>query len=789
MHHRLTATLTAVLAVALLALFLGHLASPGTLLATRDVPIFHLPLRTALQQTAESGLPVWNPLIHGGQPILSNPNYAAFYPATWLMMVMPVHTSISLIVLLHAAIAFAGARRFALHLGCSEGPAMMAGIGFAFSGAALATTSLLTTFCGLAWMPWILYGCDRWLSDEGTDLLSRRALLPVAAFALQVLAGEPVIVLTTGLAAVSLALAAPRRGLRTARLALICALAILLAAVQLLPASARLRDSPRASGLETDAVLEWSSPPQRALELLWPRAWGDPMRMDDDLYFGWSVHDRQFPYLYSIYPGQLILLLAFAALVRWRIRYWSAWLIMIAGGFFLATGAFNPIMRWLSQVAPLLSQIRFPEKLLLLATTAIVFSAALGWQRVLDVRDSDETPLEDFPLALAGVVAVLNAIFIVVLWQRPDVGEWFARVNSALPLSLETQQRAVLFFRHELLVALIVSISSALIFALHRWRAASRRVLVLLTLVILTADLWVYNRGLTPTVPAAEVLEPPAAIAALAAEGHRIFTDRSFLGAEPLTLKSSRPGPSTLWSHVERADPYLATLWSLRYAIHADFDLMTTGPARDAMSALSEAWGDGEAVRQILGAWSVRYLISNRPMTAILGDRLVGEQSPLIAITLNPSYQAAYRFERQVSLHPDIEQAAAADRATRFRNPHWVAANEAPQLLDLSPAAELLEIEAQPSRLELTYRSEDRAALTIARTYSTGWTATVDGESEPILRTSLGMMGVLVPSGRHTLELEFREPILVPALAISVLTLLALLCVPFLRSRLQQRPG
>jgi hypothetical protein len=786
-HQRLTATLTAVLTVALVALFLGHLGDPGALLATRDIPVFHLPLRSALQHVAELGPPTWNPLIHGGQPILSNPNYAAFYPATWLMMLMPVHTSISLIVLLHAAIALAGARRFALHLGCSEGPAMMAGIGFAFSGAALATTSLLTTFCGLAWMPWILYGCDRWLSQETRELLSRRTFLPVTAFALQILAGEPVIVLTTGLAAALLALAAPQRGLRTVRLALICTLSILVAAAQLLPASARVRDSPRAAGLEADAVLEWSSPPQRALELLWPRAWGDPMRVDEDLYFGWSLHDRQFPYLYSIYPGQLILLLAFAGLIRWRVRYRGAWLAMIASGFFLATGAYNPIMRWLGEVAPLLSQIRFPEKFLLLTTTAIVFCAALGWQRVLDSRKSDETPLEDFPLALAGLIAVVNTIFLVVLWQRPDVGEWFARVNAAMPLSSETQQRAVSFFRHELLVALGVSLFSGLVFALHRRRATSLRVLIPLTLIILTADLWTYNHSLTPTVPASAVLTPPTAIATLDPKGQRIFTDRSFVSAEPLTLKSSRPGPSTLWSHVGRANPYLATLWNLRYAIHADFDLMTTTPARDAMGALGAAWGDGEAVQRILGAWSVYYLISNRPLTAILGDRLVGGEPPLITTTPHPSYQEPYRFERVVHLHPDLEQAVAADRATRFSEPHWVTEAEPQRLLHLSPANELLEIEARPSHLGLTYRARDRAALTIARTYSTGWSATVDGKPLPIRRTSLGMMGVLVPAGEHSLELDYHEPTLLPGLAISVSTLLALVFAPILRSRLLRR--
>ena len=445
MRRFLTAAL---LLSALLALFLGHLADPDLLLATRDIPIFHLPLRTALKQVVEFGAPVWNPMIHGGQPILSNPNYAAFYPPTWLLLLIPVHYSIGLIILLHAGIGFAGARRFARHLGCAEGPALMAGIGFAFGGATLATTSLLTTFCGLAWMPWILYGCDRWFAEAGRALNLRLAALPSAAFAAQILAGEPVIVLTTGLAAVSLALTAEtHRAHKTARLVAISAVAVLLASAQLIPTYARLEGSARAEGLDRDETLEWSAHPRRVIELLWPRAWGDPMRIDEDLYFGWSVHDRQFPYLYSLYPGQLTVLLAFAALARWKIRHRLAWLAMIGGGLFLGAGAYNPLLLWLGRTTSVLSQIRYPEKLLLLSTVALVFAAALGWQRLLDARTEGDVPLEDFPVALAATLTGINMLLLIVLWKRPDVGEWFARTNSVLPLDAETQRHAATF-RH-----------------------------------------------------------------------------------------------------------------------------------------------------------------------------------------------------------------------------------------------------------------------------------------------------------------------------------------------------
>ena len=73
----------------LLALFYAPLADPQAILATRDMVEYHLPMRIAFAHLASVGLPQWDPFAHGGQPLLSNPNYGALYPLSWLALLFP----------------------------------------------------------------------------------------------------------------------------------------------------------------------------------------------------------------------------------------------------------------------------------------------------------------------------------------------------------------------------------------------------------------------------------------------------------------------------------------------------------------------------------------------------------------------------------------------------------------------------------------------------------------------------------------------------------------------------
>src|SRR5436305_5424367 len=253
MRRRTATILPALLASVWLLSFFAPVLSPRRALANRDIPTFHLPLRTSFRELAAFGLPVWNPWLHGGEPVLSNPSYAAFYPPSWLVLAVPPAYALSLLAVLHAAIAFAGAWWLARRLGARRGAAALAALGFTGSGASLSLLNAFTLFCRMAWFPWVLAAGDAALRGDAQGPGGRRgwlrpALLAGGALAMQLLNGEPVTVVVSGLGLLALAATAPDRPRRLPRLLLAVAVALALAAVQLLPTRARLADSPRAGG-------------------------------------------------------------------------------------------------------------------------------------------------------------------------------------------------------------------------------------------------------------------------------------------------------------------------------------------------------------------------------------------------------------------------------------------------------------------------------------------------------------------------------------------------------------
>ena len=773
-------------------LFFGALLDPGVALTVRDVPMFHLPLRTVASTLAREGLPLWNPMINGGQPILSNPNYAAFYPPTWLALAAPPHYAIGLIVVLHAAWAAAGAWLLARRLGCRPIAAALAMIAFVGGGGFLTAASSLNLFCGLAWLPWVLSFGIAALRDGERRARARASVLAAAAMAGQLLAGEPLSVILSGLALLCVPLgvgSSEAVGWRrlALRLAPVLALAALLGAVQLLPTMRRLLDSPRWGDLPERQTMTWSARPSRVVEWVFPTLRGDPSRFDRGLFFGSDRHDLGSGYLRSIYAGQLVLVLAAAALLRLPIPLRGTWAALIVLGVALAAGRHNPLYAHVLVHLPPWSFVRYPEKFLLLSTSGLAFSAALGWEQLLAQRLRGDPRPTSLPFYLAILVLAAAGALLVLPFLAPDVAlSW---IRGGADLSADLLRYRLGFLGREATIAFLVALASLGILALHRARRPRTAILGVLVLVLVLADLHRVGRRWIVTADAADIFEEPAELATMPRPSDRLWTDQVlFQTAPPEEFDAVNASSIPLSFAPGRAHllPYWANLWGIPYALNEDFDLMLTHWARHAVDVLhtrtdliEEGWT--ALPMAYLGAWNACN-VSRRRAPEVLREefRSTGRRPDRVRLLDNPYCLPRYRFVPRAEIHRELEAATTRARESRFdvSGLEFVVVDAAgeptvpPSTRRFAHDATLLALDEGGARIDLTYSASGDALLVAAITFDAGWRAEVDGARVPLHPTALGQIAIEVPAGRHGLSLRYGDPSVVVG---GIVTLLATL--------------
>jgi hypothetical protein len=780
-RERLAGLAPLAIAAAFLAALAGQLLLPGRILATRDVAQFHLPLRTALVELAHGGLPLWNPWLSGGQPIVSDPSYAVFYPPTWIAALIGPGASLSLYAVLHLGLAFAGALLLARRLGCRPAVASFAAVAWTGAGVVVSCASALTLLGGAAALPWILWGTDRLVTARSSRETVAAACGLAALLALAVFNGEPVTAFSGGLAALCLVPARPLRGaLRrvTLRLAAVGLLAAALAAAQLLPALERMLGSARSAGLSFEEAGAWSLPPARALELLAPYIFGDPGRDGEGLYFGWGVHDNDYPFLPSIYPGLIVLLLGIAGLASRPIPLRGGWLAMAALGTLLALGRHTPIYPFLHAWVPPFGSLRYPEKFALLPAAALVFAAALALEHWLAERDAGRHAAGDLPVALGAVAAAAAAGGAALVFLAPDrIAAWIS-AHAAITPGPERLDGALELYRTEAALGLATALATALVLLALRRSGRASTALVGALVVLLGFDLVRHHRSLLPTLPES-AFATPAIAARISGQSGRLWSSATFDRQIELQPISSQPRERRLADRLARLEPWSAMTWKIPYALSADYAVTFTPPLRRAVDLARELWleADSEPLHRLLGAWSATRLAIRTPATEIAAALEAGRRVPPAArLRTNPFALSLWRFVPAAEAREDGGAALEAAVAARLRlhereflvAPPWRGERR------FADRARVLRVWERPHIVDLAVDAPAEALLVVANTFDPGWRAWADGRSVPLYETGAGYQAVVVPPGTRRVRLRYRERWLVPGVAVSACAWLAL---------------
>jgi hypothetical protein len=438
-----------------------------------DGMLFNVPLRVAAARMVRSGhLPLWNPYIFSGMPLLGSAQGGLLFPLNWFYLVFSPAVATDLMVISAYMLAALGAYLFARRTGASIAGAIVTSLIWQSGGFLIGQVSHINIVHTAAMLPWVLWALERYV---GNGSRARGALL-AALVALQAFAGHQQTLAYSLMLVAAYAIVSALTDLENRRRYLyslvFMAAGVLLAAVQIVPTFELLRNSPRATATY-EFFSSFSMPRSFVATFLAPYVMGGgDGRLFRAPYIGQAYYTE-----YVAYAGVPAMMLALLALLLKRDMRTKFWAIAAVCGLVLAFGRGAPLYLYrIIYYVPVLNLFRVPARHLMEANFAIAVLAGRGLTSLAAMRGSKP--------ALRRVAIVSGSVFLltllVVTWWRP--AEF--RLGRQAPVSV---LRAP-----ELFIPIVLAALSA--WALWSF-ALRRRGSTALLLVLLAMDLVMWGQS------------------------------------------------------------------------------------------------------------------------------------------------------------------------------------------------------------------------------------------------------------------------------------------------------
>ncbi len=759
--------------------FYWPIAFSGQILASYDLLVYFYPYRDYAAMALRGGeLPLWNPYLFLGAPILANIQTAVLYPFNLLTTGLPAPQAVSLSIVVHVFLAGVFMYAFArTSLKLPPISAFASGAVFMFSGFISQQVGHPNQLNAAIWIPLLFLLLDITVR-RGSLLAATGGGLIVAV---QILAGHPQEVY---LSLFALGLYSLFRGGQGAvaqlnatsklRAALGAGLApvatwvgmVLLgagvAAVQLLPTAELAALSIRGGGLSYPEIVSFSLPPAEFLRGLLP-AYGD------------------YPFAEFIsYVGFLPLALAILAATRWRSHAHTPFMVTLALiSVLFALGEFGPLYPLLGGWLPGLDSFRVPARWLFVYTFAISCLAGIGLAYL--ERPRTGAIRQGNPLRTAikrlGIIGAFTGAMILAFW--------LARGLLRLPQGPTPTLWAILTF-----------LSSSAVFLSHPTSdlASARRALAAGIVAVILAELFFARSSLElqRTTPFAAYSTIPASVEKLLADkdSFRVLvmaSPEAMLETAPelkvVPAKGLSPASKETLLEAIRYQTILAPNLSLNHRIavvdgydggilplsrYVEFKrlLLDGGRARPETVNQPDALLRNQLTTipdtRLLGALGVKYVITDRNLQAAtpeLEPIYDGGVKVYRNLDFRPPYYLTHEYvvtsgpgETLSALAQGISDSVVLTKPpTSFDPPADGTPSHQDQLETLIQKPEARRLRATLSRPGFLVITE-----VITETLSPGWRAWVDGSPTEILPANYLFGAVVLDAGEHIVELRYQ---------------------------------
>lgn len=735
----------------------------------RDITRYYYPTKRIIREVILGGsMPFWNPYYSAGQPMAANPEYEVFYPPQWLILLPSYDLGFRLHILLHVFLAAAGMYLLLRSMRLLIPTAFFGAASFAFGGFYLSLVNLLPLLFCVTWMPWILMFMRRQMRQPNAFNFAGGALM----VGIQLLAIEPMTVIQTWVLASIYgfyeAMSRPdakfKRLLRNAGITLSVLFAgVLIGGVQFIPAIDHSLESSRSRPFDFTLVTAWSMPLLKPVELLFPNLMGHISHRGTMWFWGGGLYPGMgSPFIYSIYLGFFAVALMAGAFLTPRRAAWPVALVLVISTL-LALGGNTPLYRFLYD-AGIGTSMRYPEKFATMGLFALIVFAAIAFDRLL--RGDEE-----LRASMVGFVAGTTLLaLIVACLSHTSIFERYFRVawsvtsvpNLKFMVGLSQIDWWVAFARGAILLALLV--------ALRKW--GPNRVWLTASLIYVLADLTPVALQVNPRMPKGFFTPPPISLKLPPDRpSYRIFHESDWYGSTEVAKTWFSTGKDVYWIVRNGMFPMTSSSWGFRTVLERDYDktaLLATVDLTEAMWAVKkEGRKDWRNIFTAMSNAAIRteYRNFEAEKKRLAGNMTNTQPIEFVNAGRNPRY---YFAEQVVSFSGKQDFIHKLVKGTFHRKVAFIE-----QRVFAPASGKVLRARERPNTIELDVEADGKSLLVLSVTPHKFWSATLDGKAVSLLPVNLGYQGVVVPRGRHSLRLVYRNTLIIVMGIITLLTLSA----------------
>jgi hypothetical protein len=168
----------------------------------------------------------------------------------------------------------------------------------------------------------------------------------------------------------------------------------------------------------------------------------------------------------------------------------------------------------------------------------------------------------------------------------------------------------------------------------------------------------------------------------------------------------------------------------------------------------------------------VRYLVDYRPAQQVLSEQRPAAQSRIVRLTHLAS-TGRYYFPQQIVEAHSPDEVVAFMKTSGIQRPIAFVTSWAEARGHIEAASRVLNVDEHANSATIEVECTDAALLIATVTRHKYWRATIDGQSAPLVPVNLAYQGILVPPGRHRVEMHYRNPVVIWSGIVSAMTIVA----------------